>query len=78
MDKFLACQILERELKIMYKGLLIAQHRLTEGRRQRVLVREHLRGIVGAFKTVVLPKERESSELLRPLAEYEEAVGGGW
>lgn len=77
-DKFVTIQIFERELKIMHKGLLIAQHHLTEGRRQRVLVREHLKGIVGVSKTVVLPEERSSSELLRPLAEYEEVAGGGW
>lgn len=77
-DKLVTVQIFERDLKIVHNGLLIAQHYLTEGRRQRVLVREHLKGIIGGSKTVTLPEERNSSELLRPLAEYEEAVGGGW
>jgi hypothetical protein len=77
-DKLVSIQIIGSELKIIYKDLVIAEHCLSQGIRQRVLVREHLKGIVGAHKTVILPKERQSSELLRPLEEYEAIAGGGW
>jgi len=57
---------------------LVAQHALSEGRRQRVIILDHLKGIVGASKTDILSDERCESELLRPFEEYEQIVGGGW
>ncbi|RUV28495.1 IS21 family transposase, partial [Mesorhizobium sp. M7A.F.Ca.MR.148.00.0.0] len=53
---------------------------LCRGRRQRIVERAHLAGVVGAAAPVrsapvdiVAP-----SALLRPLAEYEALVGGSW
>lgn len=75
--KLVLIQVSGKELKVVHNEKVIAQHDLSEGRRQRSVVRDHLKGIIGA-KTVPLSKERASSELLRPLEEYERAAGGGW
>lgn len=76
-DKLVTIQVFEKDLKVMHNGEVIAHHNLSEGRRQRNVVFDHLKGIVGA-KTVYLSKERVSFELLRPLDEYEKVAGGGW
>jgi hypothetical protein len=65
---------------------VVADHPLCAGRRQRVTDTAHLAGVAGASGAVrseaaaptqpsVLPAE---PALLRPLAEYELAAGGGW
>jgi len=71
-------------LKIFHRGAEVASHIVCEGRRKRALEPDHLQGIVGASLTnrkEELGKHafpRFNSDLLRPLAEYEVAVGGGW
>lgn len=65
---------------VRHAGEVVADHALCQGRRQRIVERAHLAGVVGAAGTVrsapadiVVPPA-----LLRPLAEYEALVGGGW
>lgn len=63
---------------VRHAGQVVADHPLCTGRRQRIVDRAHLAGLVG----VAGPARREAAPqppaLLRPLAEYEAAVGGGW
>jgi len=65
---------------IRHAGEVVADHAICPGRRQRVTDRAHLAGVVGAEGAVrrISPPALPPSSLLRPLAEYELAVGGGW
>jgi hypothetical protein len=58
-------------------------HAERSGRRQRVLDPSHFEGIAGARRPTVAPAAEAMpvappAALLRPLAEYEAAAGGGW
>jgi hypothetical protein len=79
--------VAEREVRVLYAGKIVACHAQSLARRTSVIDRRHLVGIVGA------PGERcavtepsigatrsqpPSAELLRPLSEYESALGGSW
>jgi transposase len=66
-----------RRVVIRHAGAVVADHPLCEGRRQRVVDRSHLTGVVGADGAPGTPKAATPT-LLRPLAEYEAVVGGGW
>ena len=75
--------VLGSEVQISHAGTEVARHGQRRGRRERAVDAAHLRGIVadgtGAQQVdgamaAVLP----SADLLRPLAEYEQAVGGAW
>jgi transposase len=65
---------------VRHAGEVVADHALCRGRRQRIVERAHLTGVVGAAG----PVRSASADLdpppalLRPLAEYEALVGGGW
>lgn len=64
---------------VRHAGAVVADHPVCKERRQRIVDRAHLSGLVGsgAFSrepTVPPP----SPALLRPLAEYEALGGGGW
>jgi hypothetical protein len=76
---------------VLYAGQEVACHAQNAGRRTTVIERTHLAGIVGANLVGVSWLSRpptDSSptalpvampaELLRPLAEYESALGGRW
>jgi hypothetical protein len=65
---------------VRHAGEVVADHPLCQGRRQRIVDRAHLAGVIGAAGPVrAAPAEIvPPSTLLRPLAEYEELVGGGW
>jgi hypothetical protein len=60
----------------------VAVHAETTGRRQRILDPAHFHGVAGLARPVCAaePTAAAPSEpaLLRPLAEYERVVGGGW
>ena len=62
-------------------GVEVARHDQRHGRRERVLRPEHLGGII-ALRTPAPAAVPETAapppELLRSLADYEQAVGGGW
>jgi hypothetical protein len=73
------------EVRIRHGAREVAVHRQTEGRRQRVVDRAHLDGVAGrdgpvcqrAVEAPPVPQSPPPS-LLRPLAEYEAAIGGGF
>src|SRR5262245_33214988 len=71
------------EVRIRHGAREVAVHRQTEGRRQRVVDRAHLDGVAGrdgpvCQRAVEAPPVTQSPppSLLRPLAEYESAIGG--
>ena len=73
-------------LRVLHAGREIAVHAERSGRRQRVVDPSHFEGIVGARRPALaraaiavegIPGAPPAA-LLRPLAEYEAAVGGGW
>jgi transposase len=65
---------------VRHAGEVVAEHVLCRGRRQRIVERAHLAGVVGAAGPVrSAPADLvPPPALLRPLAEYEALVGGGW
>lgn len=65
---------------VRHAGEVVADHALCRGRRQRIVERAHLAGVVGAAGPVrSAPADLgPPPALLRPLAEYEALVGGGW
>jgi transposase len=65
---------------VRHAGEVVADHALCRERRQRIVERAHFAGVVGAAGPVrSAPAEIVApSALLRPLAEYEALVGGGW
>jgi len=80
--------VVERQVRVHYAGQEVACHVQNAGRRTSVIERSHLVGIVGAHLVGVgwlvrpsadaAPPPAVPAELLRPLAEYETALGGGW
>jgi len=76
--------VADRQVRILYAGQEVACHAQSLARRMSVTDRKHLVGIVGAgersravplLSTIGEPK---AEELLRPLSEYESALGGTW
>ncbi len=58
-------------------------HAESAGRRQRVIEPAHFAGVAGFGRAAVAPQPAANEPaaepaLLRPLAEYERLVGGGW
>lgn len=79
--------VAERQVRIFYAGQEVACHAQSLLRRKTIIDRSHLAGIVGAHLLGVswLPRPEPSPapvpanpELLRPLQEYEQVLGGGW
>ncbi|GAV32478.1 Integrase core domain protein [Roseomonas sp. TAS13] len=74
------------QVRIHHAGVEVACHDRRLGRRERAVDRAHLHGIVpcrpdpasDADNSAIPPVMSSGIELLRPLAEYEQAVGGGW
>lgn len=76
--------VTERQVRVFYAGALVACHAQSLGRRSTIIERSHLAGIVGApglrgcvsglHASAALP----TTELLRPLSEYESVIGGPW
>jgi hypothetical protein len=74
-------------LRVLHAGREIAVHAERSGRRQRVFDPSHFEGIAGARRPARASAAAIAAEampgappaaLLRPLAEYEAAAGGGW
>jgi transposase len=67
---------------IFHAGIEVARHDERRGRRERAIDAAHLVGILakdqGAKDAASADSPTEVGALLRPLAEYERAVGGGW
>jgi len=70
------------QVRVSHAGQEVAVHAETAGRRQRVVDPTHFHGVAGAARpvSVVVPPVAAPPPpaLLRPLAEYERAAGGGW
>jgi transposase len=73
------------EVRIRHGKSEVAVHRQGQGRRQRIVDPAHLQGVAGGGRprTVVDPPpvleaQPHPAHLLRPLAEYEAAIGGGF
>lgn len=71
--------VLAGRVIVRHAGEVVADHPVCDGRRQRVVDRAHLAGLVGtsSFRAATSPPMPPPA-LLRPLAEYEALVGGGW
>jgi len=67
-------------VSIRHAGREVAVHPETTGRRQRVTDPAHFAGVVGGPRVAPQPiaAPEPPPDLLRPLAEYERLVGGGW
>jgi transposase len=63
---------------VRHAGEIVADHAQCEGRRQRVIERTHLAGLVGTAPARAPMPPAAPPALLRPLAEYEAVVGGAW
>jgi transposase len=77
--------VAERQVRVLYAGQEVASHAQSPLRRTTVIDRRHLAGIVGASTVGIswLPRMPSSppaipAELLRPLEQYEKALGGAW
>ena len=77
-------RVRDDRIGIFHAGTEVARHLVAAGRRQRRLEPAHLVGIVGApggGRPPILPVPAvpvPAPTLLRPLADYEVAAGGGW
>jgi hypothetical protein len=67
---------------VRHAGRLVADHAESGGRRHRIVEAGHFHGVAGHAGAVRQGSPHAEpvppAELLRPLAEYELAVGGGW
>lgn len=77
--------VAERQVRVLYAGQEVACHAQSPLRRTSVIDRRHLAGIVGGQHAGVSwlprtppPPPAIPAELLRPLEQYEEALGGAW
>lgn len=82
--------VAERQVRMLYAGQEVACHAQSMARRATIIERSHLVGIVGSELVGVSWVGRQyteialntlpaaPAELLRPLTEYESAVGGRW
>jgi transposase len=75
----------EQQVRVLYAGEEVACHAQSLLRRTTVIDRQHLAGIVGASSVGVsrlpslpAPPPAIPADLLRPLAQYEQAAGGAW
>ncbi len=69
-------------VRVSHDGREVARHGEMAGRRQRSIEREHFLGVAGVARPSGLAEPSATAavaaELLRPLAEYESLLGGGW
>jgi transposase len=80
-------QVSGSQIRIRHAGTEVACHDKRLGRHERVVDRVHLHGIVPLARNLQSGPEPDAtapdllstgSDLLRPLAEYEQVAGGGW
>jgi transposase len=73
-------------VRIRHGACEVAVHKQSEGRRQRIIDRAHLDGVASGDRAVcrgehvatAVPQAQQSPSLLRPLTEYEAAIGGSF
>jgi len=70
------------QVRVSHAGQEVAVHAETAGRRQRIVDPTHFHGVAGVARPVggiaAAASIPAPPALLRPLAEYERAAGGGW
>ena len=67
------------QVNIRHAGREVAAHVETDGRHQRVIELAHFAGVGGGPRPVSLPiPAAVPAQLLRPLCEYEQLIGGGF
>ena len=74
------------EVRIRHGAREVAVHKQSEGRRLRIIDAAHLEGVAGRDRAVrqaematpTVPGSSPLLSLLRPLAEYEAAIGGSF
>ena len=74
------------QIRVRHGGIEVACHKQRLGHRERAVDRAHLHGIVPCRPDPAMATEIEATsstmlpgtELLRPLAEYEQVAEGGW
>jgi hypothetical protein len=70
------------QVRVSHAGQEVAVHAETTGRRQHIVDATHFHGVAGVARPLVAVVPAASAPpppaLLRPLAEYEQAAGGGW
>jgi transposase len=67
------------ELRVVHAGREVAVHAREAGRRRRVVDEAHFEGVAGFRSRIIrLPVPEAEPALLRPLAEYEALIGGGF
>ena len=62
------------QVHVFQAGAEVARHAERRGRRERVIDADHRVGLL----SVSQPPAPPPAELLRPLSEYEQVIGGGW
>ena len=71
-------------VRVFQDGNEVAAHPEAAGRHQRLVEPAHFQGVPGFRRPqgepgpAPVPMPGAEPELLRPLAEYEHAIGGGW
>ena len=69
-------------MSIRHAGTEVASHTETCGRRQRVIEPVHFTGVAAGPRPLAPDRlttpPATAAELLRPLHDYEQLVGGGW
>ena len=71
--------IAAERLRVVHAGREVAVHAREAGRRRRVVDAAHFEGVMGFRAKAILPPFSDPEPmLLRPLAEYEALIGGGF
>ncbi len=77
--------VADHQVRVLYAGNEVACHAQSLARRTSIIDRRHLVGIVGAGERArsepsvsIIGPAPQTTELLRPLSEYESALGGPW
>jgi hypothetical protein len=69
-------------VRVFHGGREVAAHRTCDGRRQRIIEPLHFEGLAGGPRPIFADdaawRRSHDAALLRPLAEYEAHVGGGF
>ena len=74
--------VADGRVRVHHGDAEVAAHAETTGRRQRILDPAHFHGVAGLARRVCAAEPTAAAPskpaLLRPLAEYERVIGGGW
>jgi hypothetical protein len=71
--------VASESVSIRHAGREVAAHAETNGRHRRMIQPSHFAGVVGGPRPAALPTLATlPAELLRPLCEYEQLIGGGF